>query len=174
MITTAVSAEAVVLAPSAVAERMGSALIEVLVSKSGKEVGKRVRFSEMSASELRKSLKESGFKGRELTDKINETLNGGADSRRIVGIARMQDLINKGFLPDTSTERSKSADIKFVKPVEPKVKASTVIKDATRLGRADQEKLLAELKKALHLDEAAIDIAADAATEGESEVTEKA
>lgn len=117
------------------------------LSAKGKDLGSRIAYSgNQTASEIRASLRESGFKGKELTYKVNEILSGEADVRwvkheQIVSIAR-----SNGFVPDYTDASAKGTSMttRYVRPEQQFIAASSVAEKNAVIAALQAE--LAELK----------------------------
>jgi hypothetical protein len=103
-------------------------------SAKGKDLGVRMTFGGMqTASEIRASLRESGFKGKELTCKVNDVLAGGADIRWIQHEALVSAARSNGFVPDYTDASGKGTGMttRYIKPEPQYVKlADLAEKDA--------------------------------------------
>lgn len=103
-------------------------------SAAGKTLGLRMTFQgTATASEIRASLRESGYKGKELTNKTNEVLAGEADIRWMKHEALVSAARSNGFVPDYTDANAKGTGMvtRYVKPEQQYVKASSVAaKDA--------------------------------------------
>lgn len=103
-------------------------------SAKGKDLGVRMTFSgQKTASEIRASLRESGYKGKELTCKVNEVLSGEADIRWVEHEALVSAARSNGFVPDYTDASAKGTSMvtRYIKPEQQYVKASDVAeKDA--------------------------------------------
>ena len=89
------------------------------VSAKGKDLGVRMTFSgNQTASEIRSSLRDSGFKGKELTLKVNAVLNGEADIRWMKHEALVSAARSNGFVPDYTDASAKGTSMvtRYIKP----------------------------------------------------------
>jgi hypothetical protein len=113
------------------------------VSAKGKDLGVRMTFGQnQTASEIRASLRESGYKGKELTFKVNEILHGEADVRWVKHEALVSIARSNGFVPDYTDASAKGTSMvtRYVKPEQQFVAASDL-----SLKNAEIEALKAEL-----------------------------
>jgi hypothetical protein len=60
-------------------------------------------------------LKSEGWKGKELTRKVNEALIDTVANRRVACAAAILELANQGQVPDSVEIRKKGATLRFVK-----------------------------------------------------------
>ena len=108
--------------------------VSVRISAAGRTLGTRMTFEgSKTASEIRATLKDAGYKGKELTNKTNEVLAGEADIRWMKHEALVSAARSNGFVPDFTDVSSKGTGMvtKYVKPEQQYVKASSVAaKDA--------------------------------------------
>ena len=108
--------------------------VSVRISAAGRTLGTRMTFEgSKTASEIRATLKESGYKGKELTNKTNEVLSDGADVRWMKHEALVSAARSNGFVPDFTDVSSKGTGMvtRYIKPEQQYVKASSVVaKDA--------------------------------------------
>lgn len=117
----------------------------VRTRKDGKIIGHRMAFDgTASASDIRKELKESGLKGRDLTKAVNAALAGKADIRWLKHEALNSALRSDGFIPDyaDAAANGKSASVRFIKP-------GAKGKDATALALAQRTRELEDMKAEL-------------------------
>ena len=97
------------------AARRGSVQVAIR-SRKGRELGMVQKFAgNVSAKDLRAKYKDLGFKGAELTAKVNETLLGQVDMREVVGVAWLQRAFQLGFACDEGILRKKTGALKLVK-----------------------------------------------------------
>lgn len=99
-----------------IAESTRSATI---YSAKGKEVGKKFFVGDKSATEIKALGKTQGLKGKALQRFVNEALGNETAARRVTITAAVASLHEAGYVPDTVTVRTKTADIRFVKPQGP-------------------------------------------------------
>ena len=119
------------------------------VSAKGKSLGVRMTFSgTQTASEIRASLRESGFKGKELTFKVNEILSEKADIRWVQHEALVSAARSKGFVPDYTDASAKGNSMvtRYVKPEAQYVAVSEVAAKDAMIAELQAE--LAALKAA--------------------------
>jgi hypothetical protein len=103
-------------------------------SAKGKDLGVRMTFNgQQTASEIRATLKEDGYKGKELTNKVNAVLSGEADIRWMKHEALVSAARSNGFVPDYTDASAKGTSMvtRYIKPEQQFVKATEVAeKDA--------------------------------------------
>lgn len=106
-----------------------------LISKSGKEVGRRFLMGAKTARELREEGKAHGLKGDKLTEYVNSFLSGDEVAmRNAATAATLSALVAEGFTGDYADKRKNSAVIRLVRPAAPKVNTN-----ADRLAKAEAE-----------------------------------
>ena len=88
-------------------------------SAKGKEVGHKYFVGAKSATEIKAVGKANGLKGKALQRFVNEALGNETAARRVTITAAVASLHEAGYVPDTVTVRTKTADIRFVKPQGP-------------------------------------------------------
>lgn len=89
------------------------------VSAKGKSLGVRMTYNgTMTASEIRASLREDGYKGKELTAKTNAVLSGEADIRWMKHEALVSAARSNGFVPDYTDASAKGTSMvtRYIKP----------------------------------------------------------
>lgn len=117
-------------------------LSEAVYGRSGKIIRHVTRFSTQSAAEIRKALKASGLKGKDLTMMVNESLNGTKDVRNVLAAAMLQSLVSKGYVADKSAMSKNAASISFVM-----VKDTPAVAKAKSLADMSDDELTAELAR---------------------------
>lgn len=109
-------------------------IVNRVSAKTGKALGVRMTYDgNQTASEIRVSLREAGYKGKELTLKVNEVLSGQADIRWMKHEALISAARSNGFVPDytDASQKGTSMVTRYIKPEAQYVKASDVAeKDA--------------------------------------------
>ena len=118
-------------------------------SKTGRILGHRMAFEgQLSAAEIRKSLKDSGLKGRELTKKVNAALTGSADIRWMKHDALQSAARSAGFIPDyaDAAGNGKAMTVRYIAPASKGTDATAL---ALKAKEAELEALKAELAKSL-------------------------
>lgn len=117
------------------------------VSAKGKDLGVRMTYNgTQTASEIRATLKESGFKGKELTLKVNEVLHGESDIRWMKHEALVSAARSNGFVPDYTDASAKGTSMvtRYIKPEAQYVNASDVAEKNAVIEALRKE--IAELK----------------------------
>ena len=121
------------LPPPAVIAPEGAGL--PLISKSGKEIGRRFLMGAKTAKELREAGKAAGLRGDKLTEYVNSFLSGDEIAmRNAATAATLSALVAEGYVGDVADKRKNSAIIRMVRPSSPKVDA-----DADKLAKAEAE-----------------------------------
>ena len=119
------------------------------VSAKGKSLGVRMTYNgTMTASEIRASLREDGYKGKELTAKTNAVLSGEADIRWMKHEALVSAARSNGFVPDYTDASAKGNSMvtRYVKPEAQYVAVSEVAAKDAMIAELQAE--LAALKAA--------------------------
>lgn len=118
-----------------------------LVSKSGKEIGRRFLMGAKTAKELREEGKAAGLRGDKLTEYVNSFLSGDEVAmRNAATAATLSALVAEGFTGDYADKRKNSAIIRLVRPAAPKVDANA---DKLAKAEAEVEELRAKLNALL-------------------------
>jgi len=103
-------------------------------SAAGRKLGQRMTFEgKLSASEIRASLRITGLKGKELTNKVHAMLSGEADVRWLRHDALQSAARSNGLVPDYTdvNEKGTSMVTKYIKPDQQAVVSTAVAaKDA--------------------------------------------
>lgn len=101
---------------------------QALCNRKGKVTGSRMLFAgELTASEVRESLKAAGKKGNELKKAVNEVLTGKQDVAWAKHDAAISLLRSGGYIPDYVDARKSGATARFVKPAELTKKAQEAV-----------------------------------------------
>lgn len=115
----------------------------------GKALGSRFNFEGTeNASALRARLKASGVKGKDLTAQVNAVLTGNASSKRVMGMAAMSHMAEKGFVPDCiDLNKAQTKATITLYRVEEQKPAEVTKADALKLLGITDEQLAALLAK---------------------------
>lgn len=102
---------------------IGNSTGRALTTKTGKVAGQRFTFTgNYTAGELRATGRDMGLKGAMLNEYVNKALTD-AQAAANAGLAvTVSALQSKGYIPDYTDIRAKSATVRFVKPTEVKPK----------------------------------------------------
>lgn len=73
-----------------------------------------------SASEIRAEFKAAGFKGNELTERVNAVLTGARSMAEVLAAAWLQSRIAAGEVPSCGEESKSGSVLRLVKIAEPK------------------------------------------------------
>lgn len=118
-----------------------------IVTPKGKECGTRYTFTgNQTAGELRKALKATGLKGKELDNRINAVLTGNATLAEQLAHAFITSESKRGVVWDVAESRTKSAVLKGVLPKAPKVEVPAPAKiDVDAMSADEAAELFAKL-----------------------------
>lgn len=120
--------------------------ITSIVTAKGKVTGSRITFGgEMPASAIKASLKEANpeLKGNALAKKVNEVLTGRTTMAWAEADVMMSAARSLGYIPNTGAFRSKTGEIRFVKPTPVKEKKAKITKESVAaMSKAERDELI--------------------------------
>lgn len=124
--------------------RAGSLNGEAITSANGNITGSRFELgSEGCAKNIKAQLKARGYKGRDLSKRVNSVLRGESDIRSQLAAAFVTAASQQGYVPDVAELRKSTGVLRFIKPSEPKAKKVKVTPaDVKAMSAEERQELL--------------------------------
>lgn len=114
-------------------------------NSAGKATGSRITFGGLSATDVKKQLKEQGIKGKELTKRVDQVLRGEASLRNTIGRAYVDKLVEDGFVFGhiDANKKGNKAKLELIKVEKPII----TVADIAAADQTTKDAVLAALLK---------------------------